>query len=196
MVFAAILESQLCLCFIKDHESQIPAYFSFESEMADKIAERKRIAAERGYTPKIWQKTSFKRSFKPYTPGSERQLKPRAELFCRYEKKFRKSSTNFVDSWVQSEKNVDPSRLFYHGAKLPELSLIKNFLNFYVSTSTGRIRQKSTIETVQNYCNCVTGYLRREVGCEYSQADQKDLSNVGTLLCNRLRHLLKFCSTS
>ena len=52
--------------------------------MANKIAARKQLARERGYTDKQWRQKTFKRALKPYVLASERQLGYRQGIFCEF----------------------------------------------------------------------------------------------------------------
>ena len=148
--------------------------------MADKIAARKQLALERGYTDKQWRQTGFKRALKPYQPASERQLGYRQELFYQFvlsmPPHWKLSNLNY--RWVRADQKRDPDSMFSYGAELLPLSLIKNFLNFYIATSKGKLFDKPTINTVQNACNCVTTSLHRKVGKKYPHDDLKDLYYV------------------
>ena len=89
--------------------------------------------------------------------------------------------SNLDYRWMRGEKEDDPQNPMFsydNDAELPPLSLIKNFLNFYVSTTKGRLSDKPTIETVHNACNCVTVYLHRKVGKKYPPDDLNDLYYV------------------
>jgi len=68
--------------------------------------------------------------------------------------------------------------MFSYGTELPPLALIKNFLNFYVLSTKGKLYDKPTVETVHNTCNSVTTYLHRTVGKKYLHNDLNDLYNV------------------
>ena len=86
--------------------------------------------------------------------------------------------SNLDYRWVREERKADPDSMFSYGTQLPSLALIKNFMNFYVLTSKGKLFDKPTVDTVHNACNCITTFLHRKVGEKYPPDDLKDLYNV------------------
>jgi uncharacterized protein YaaR (DUF327 family) len=147
--------------------------------MVEKIAAKKQLAHERGYTSERWNQKNFKPAYKPYAPGIKATVKTSIRTFLRVSTMIvrQEPAANPRNSWVREEQHGDPDKMFTSGAELPSTDLIKNFLNFYASTGEGRIFDKPTIDTVTNYCNCITGFLRREIGKKYSKADLDDLYN-------------------
>lgn len=49
---------------------------------------------------------------------------------------------------MREEQNADPDSMFSYSGELPPLSVIKNFMHFYVSTTKEKIYDKPTVDTV------------------------------------------------
>ena len=62
-----------------------------------------------------------------------------------------------------------------YGAELPSVELFKNCLNFYITTSKGKLYDKPTVGTLLNAYGGITTYLQRKAGKKYSRHDLDDL---------------------